>query len=223
MADFAAARRMMVDGQIRTNDVTDPRLLSAMLEVPREAFVPRAKRALAYLDLDIAVTEPGQGKPSRCLLKPMTIAKLINAAAIAEGEHVLDVGCGSGYSSALMARLAGSVVALDEDPMLVVQTKEALAVTGVANVEVVTGPLPKGWRAQAPFDAIVVEGAVETPPSDLFAQLRDGGRLVCVLGAGPAGKAMVYRNDGGDISARPVFDAAAPLLGAFAKPPAFVF
>ena len=115
MIDFAAARRMMVDGQVRTSDVTDLRLIAAMLEVPRERFVPAAKAALAYLDLDLPVKEGEAGAPVRRLLKPMVLAKLIQAAEIGAGDHVLDVGCATGYSSAVLARLAGSVVALEQD------------------------------------------------------------------------------------------------------------
>jgi protein-L-isoaspartate(D-aspartate) O-methyltransferase len=223
MADFAAARRMMVDGQVRTNDVTDPRLLTAMLDTPREAFVPRAKKGLAYLDLDIPVSEAAPGKPARCLLKPMTLAKMINALQIDENERVLDLPCATGYSSALLAPLCRSVVALEEDALLAVQAKEAIGVLGIGNVEVVTGPIAAGWKARAPYDAILLTGAVQVAPEALFAQLADGGRLACVFGTGPAGKAMIYRRDGDDISARPIFDAAAPALPAFAKAPAFVF
>lgn len=223
MADFAAARRMMVDGQVRTNDVTDPRLLTAMLDTPREAFVPRAKKGLAYLDIDIAVSDAAAGKAPRCLLKPMTLAKLINALQIGEDERVLDLPCATGYSSALLAPLCRSVVALEEDALLAVQAKEALGMLGIGNAEVVSGPIAAGWKARAPYDAILLEGAVQVAPEPLFAQLAPGGRLVCVFGTGPAGKAMLYRRDGDEISARPVFDAAAPALSAFAKAPAFVF
>src|SRR4249919_2610415 len=125
MTDFAAARRMMVDGQVRTADVTDPRLLAAMLEVPRERFFPGDKASLAYLDLDASVSAPGQ--PVRRLLKPMVLAKLIQAAAISETDRVLDVGCSSGYSTALLAHLAGAVVGLEEDPGLARQAADAMS------------------------------------------------------------------------------------------------
>ena len=116
MIDFVAARRMMVDGQVRTSDVTDLRLIAAMLDVARERFVPQAKAALAYLDIDLPAMEGEAGAPVRCLVKPMVLAKLIQAAEIGAGDHVLDVGCGTGYSSAILARLAGSVVALEQEP-----------------------------------------------------------------------------------------------------------
>jgi protein-L-isoaspartate(D-aspartate) O-methyltransferase len=221
MIDFAAARRMMVDGQVRTADVTDRRLLAAMLELPRERFFPEGKASLAYLDLDVSVGESGQ--PARCLLKPMVLAKLIQAAEVAEGERVLDVGCATGYSTALLSRLAGTVVGLEEDPVLADQASVALAELAVGNAKVVVGPLTEGHAADGRYHVIILQGSVEVVPTALFDQLQDGGRLVCVLGRGPAGKAMLYRQIGGELSGRAIFDAAAPPLSGFAKPPAFVF
>lgn len=223
MVDFSTARRMMVDGQVRTSDVTDQRLIAAMLELPRERFLPPEQAALAYLDLDAPVTEAAPGKPARRLLKPMTLAKLIQAAGPLETDRVLDVGCATGYSSAVLARLAASVVALEEDATLARKAKDALAAMGADNIEVVSGPLTAGWPSAAPYDVIVVEGLVETLPEGLCRQLRDGGRLVCVRGSGPAAKAMLYRSDSGEVSGRPIFDAAASLLPGFAEPPVFVF
>src|SRR5437763_16292317 len=155
MIDFVAARRMMVDGQVRTSDVTDLRLIAAMLERPREHFLPDTKAGLAYLDLDLPMMEGEARAPARYLLKPMVLAKLIQAAAIIARDHVLDVGCGSGYSAAILARLAGSVVALEQEPLLARQAAENLQATGAANVTVVTGPLSLGWAAGAPYDAIL--------------------------------------------------------------------
>jgi protein-L-isoaspartate(D-aspartate) O-methyltransferase len=218
MTDFAALRRMMVDGQVRTADVTDPRLLAALLALPREKFFPENKTALAYLDLDVAVSEPGA--PARRLLKPMVLAKLISAAGIAETDHVLDVGCATGYSTALLARLAGSVVGLEEDAALARQASAAL--TGVPNARIVTGPLARGCPDQAPYDLILLEGSCDVVPGVLFDQLKLGGRLACVIGRGP-GKATIYRRIEGDLSHRVVFDAAAATLPGFAKPPQFVF
>lgn len=220
MTDFAAARRMMVDGQVRTADVTDPRLLAAMLELPRERFFPEEKAALAYLDLDVPVSEAGG--PVRRLLKPMVLAKLIQAAGIAATDRVLDVGCATGYSTALLARLVGSVVGLEEDPALARRATEALAPAGLTNATIVTGPLTRGWPQEGPYDLIVLQGSTEIAPVALFDQLKDGGRLVCVLGRSP-GKAMLYRRIEGELSGRPVFDAAAALLPGFAKRQEFVF
>ncbi len=223
MTDFQVARRMMVDGQVRVNDVTDLRIVAAMLALPRERFVPAAKAALAYLDADVAVANAPDGAPARWLLKPMVLAKLVQAAAVAEEDRVLVVGAASGYSAALLGRLAASVDALEEDPALVRLARAQLSAAAAENVAVVSGPLAQGWPAGAPYDVILIDGAVEILPQALGRQLADGGRLVCVRGSGHAGKAMVYRAAGGELSGRPVFDAAAPLLPGFARPKSFVF
>ena len=216
MTDFAAARRNMVDGQVRTADVTDPRILSAMLAVPREAFLPPAKADLAYLDLDVPVGEGG-----RRLIKPMVLAKLIQAADLGATDRVLDVGCVTGYAAAVLARFAGQVVALEQDAGLAQVARGALA--SLPNVAVQSGTLAGGWPQGGPYDAIVIEGATEIAPETLLRQLKDGGRLVCVLGSGPGGKAMLYRRSGQDGGGRAIFDATAPLLPGFVKPPEFAF
>jgi protein-L-isoaspartate(D-aspartate) O-methyltransferase len=221
MTDFATARRMMVDGQIRTADVTDRSLLAAFLDVPRERFCPADKASLAYMDLDVLVSEPGQ--LARYLVKPMVLGKLIQAIEVAASDRVLDVGCATGYSTALLSRLATAVVGLEEDDNLARQAREALAELGCADAKIAAGPLTRGFAAGAPYDAIALQGSVEVVPEALLVQLKDGGRLACVLGRGPGAKAMVYRSIGGEISGRPIFDAAAPPLPGFAKPPSFVF
>ncbi|HKY87851.1 MAG TPA: protein-L-isoaspartate O-methyltransferase [Pseudorhodoplanes sp.] len=219
MADFTTARRMMVDGQIRTSDITDHRIISAFQTVPRERFVAPSKTALAYLDIDVPVVD---GDDTRRMLKPMVLAKLIQAAEIAETDRVLIVGCTTGYSAAIVASLAGSVVALDEG-VAPAQAVKTLASLGAANVEVVRGPLTAGWSAGAPYDVLLVEGAIEVMPDSFRAQLREGGRLVCVRGGKPPQKAVAYRLIDGELSGRPIFDATAPLLPGFAEKPAFVF
>jgi len=216
--DFALARRMMVDGQVRTRDVFDTNLLAAMAEIPRERFVPPEQAALAYLDRNIPLTAQG----SRCLLQPMVLAHLLQAADIAEGEHVLDVGCATGYTAAVLARLAGTVVALEEDSALVASARRALG-EFAPQVKVVEGPLQAGWPDLSPYDVIVLEGAAEVIPAAVFRQLKDGGRLVTIDGVRPGAKAAVYYSVTGDVSVRPLIEAAAPLLPGFAKPPAFVF
>jgi protein-L-isoaspartate(D-aspartate) O-methyltransferase len=221
MVDFAAARRMMVDGQVRTADVTDPRLIEAMQSIPRERFVPEDKAPLAYLDLDLPLGDTGRAP--RRMLKPMVLAKLIQVVDIGATARVLDVGCGGGYSAALLAQLAASVVALEEDALLARRCSEALVGIHVTNVKVVSGPLAAGWPAEGPYDVIVMEGATEVVPDTLLRQLKNGGRLACIMGPGPAGKATLYRSIDGEFSSRPVFDAAAALLPGFAKQPAFVF
>jgi protein-L-isoaspartate(D-aspartate) O-methyltransferase len=221
MIDFAAARRMMVDGQVRTSDVTDLRLIAAMLAVPRERFVPETKADLAYLDLDLPVIEE-RGKERR-LLKPMVLAKLIQVAAVAETDHVLVVGCTTGYSVAVLARLGHSVVGLEQDPTLVSLPRENLQAVGASNVTVMGGQLAAGMASAGPYDVILLDGASEVAPKVLFGQLKAGGRLVGVVGRAPSSRAMLYRSSGGEASGRPVFDAAGPLLPGFAEPPAFVF
>ncbi len=221
MSNFAAARRMMVDGQVRTSDVTDQRLIAAMLDIPRDTFVPRAVRELSYLDLDVPV---GDGKaPPRRMLKPMTLAKLIQAAAPVETDRVLDVGCTTGYSSAVLGRLVHTVVALEADSALAAQAKAALSEAGARNVDVVTGTLESGLAAKGPYDVILIGGAVDFVPQALFDQMAEGGRLLCVLGTGPAAKAMIYSRNHGDVSGRVIFDASAGALPGFIKAPSFVF
>ena len=217
MTDFATARRHMVDGQVRTADVTDRRILSAMQDIPREHFVPPASAGLAYLDLDLPV---GDGA-SRRLLKPMVLAKLIHAADVASTDRVLDVGCATGYGAAILARIAGQVVALEQDARLAQAARAVLAAQ--SNVSVVSGPLTGGWPQGAPYDVIVLEGATEIVPQAFLGQLKEGGRLVCILGSGPGAKAMLYCRSGAELGGRPIFDATGGLLPGFAKTPVFAF
>jgi protein-L-isoaspartate(D-aspartate) O-methyltransferase len=221
MFDTAAARRMMVDCQVRTADVTNLDLIDAMMALPRELFVPSAMAGLAYLDSDLVI---GDG---RVLLKPMVLAKLIQAAQPSAADHVLDVGCATGYSSAILSRLAGAVVALEEDAALADLAKQALSAAGSSQVAmqvtVVTGPLTAGWPAAAPYDFILLNGATEVTPETYAGQLKPNGRLACIFGGGPAGKAMLYRLVEGRLVGRPIFDATAPVLPGFVAPPAFVF
>jgi len=223
MIDFALARRMMVDGQVRTSDVTDLRIIAAMLELPRERFVSAADTDLAYLDTDVPAIQGAGGEQMRHLLKPMVLAKLIQAAAVKPDDRVLDVGCATGYSAALLARLARSVVALEQDPVLVRLARDNLHAVGAGNATVATGPLTEGWLPEAPYDVVFVNGATESMPRTLCRQLGEGGRLVAVVGRAPMGRAMLYCSVQGDVTGRPIFDAAAPLLPGFAAPPAFVF
>jgi protein-L-isoaspartate(D-aspartate) O-methyltransferase len=217
MADFSVERRHMVDGQVRTADVADLRVISAMMEVPREKFVPPAATALAYLDHDLAV---GEGN-SRRLLKPMVLGKLLNAADIEASDRVLDVGCATGYAAAVLARIAGEVVALEQDASVAKTAKAALA--SLPNVSVVSGPLADGWKQGAPYDLILLEGATEIEPQAFCPQLKDGGRLLCIFGLAPGAKAMLYRRSGSEMGGRPIFDASAALLPGFAKLPVFAF
>jgi protein-L-isoaspartate(D-aspartate) O-methyltransferase len=215
MTDFSTARRHMVDSQVRPSDVTDQRVISAMLDVARERFVPPAATALAYLDQDLAVSA------ARRLLKPMVLAKLLNAADLAESDRVLVVGCATGYSAAVLAGIVGQVVALEEDASLVKAAQAALA--GLPNVSVVSGPLTAGWTQGGPYDVILLDGATEVEPQGFCSQLKDGGRLLCVLGTAPNAKAMLYRRSGSELGGRAIFDAAAALLPGFAKKREFAF
>lgn len=220
MFDTAALRTKMVDGQIRPSDVTDHRIIDAMGEIPREAFVPSALASLAYLDRNVAVSADGR---SRSLIQPMVLARLIQAGDIGPTDVVLEVGCATGYGAAVMARLASSVVALEEDPELAKTAVEALTSLGVDNVAVVTGPLTAGYPSEGPFDVILVNGAIEVLPKALTDQLKDGGRLVVVEGLGQAGRGMLYTRSGDDVGGRVVMNASVPLLPGFGREPAFQF
>jgi protein-L-isoaspartate(D-aspartate) O-methyltransferase len=205
----------MVDGQVRPSDVTDLRIVEAMLEVPREAFVDEARRPLAYADADLAV---GSG---RVLIQPRVLAKLIEAADVAATDKVLEVGSATGYGAAILSRLAASVVALEEDTSLAALAKPALAPYG--NVGLVTGRLAGGAPSGAPYDVIVFNGAVEEFPKTVADGLAEGGRLLLVEGTGQAARAMVYRRVGGALTGRSLFNAAVPVLPGFAKAEAFAF
>jgi protein-L-isoaspartate(D-aspartate) O-methyltransferase len=220
MTDYAAARTIMVDTQIRTEGVTDYRIIRAMDEVPRERFVPGSARPFAYTDADILVKEEGH---HRRLMRPATLARLIQAAEIASTDFVLIVGCATGYSPAIIAGLATAVIALESDERLAAEAAQTLMALGIGNVAVVTGPLEQGYASEGPYDIIFIDGAVEEVPGALFAQLKEGGRLVAVVGSNRAAPAMVFTKTDNDIGGQPVFDAFAPALPGFAKPKAFVF
>lgn len=219
-ADFQELRVRMVDGQVRTTDVTDAAIIAAMLEVPREAFVPAGRRPLAYIDEDIALVA---GRPGRSLMRASPFAKLLQLADVRPGDLVLDVGCGSGYSSAVLARIAGFVVALESDPALAAGAAASLSALGVENVSVVEGALAAGHAAQAPYDVILVEGAVGEVSPALLDQMKEGGRLVAVVGEGNSGRATLWLKEGGLVSSRPAFNAAVPPLAEFRRVPAFQF
>ncbi|MFK8251501.1 protein-L-isoaspartate O-methyltransferase family protein [Ancylobacter terrae] len=220
MTDYAELRRAMVDAQVRANDVTDLRIVAAMMDVPRERFVPAGRGDFAYIDDDVLVSE---GPPARYLLEPMVLAKLLQAADVGPNDLVLDVGCASGYSTAVLAHLAGQVVALEPDAALAAGASATLADLGLLNAAVVEGPLADGWAAEAPYDVILLNGAIEIAPEELFAQLKPEGRLLAVVGRGRAGRATLFTKTGGGVSPRIVFDAGVPVLPGFEARPAFVF
>jgi len=221
MSGFSTARQKMVDGQVRTNDVTDPRILDAMLTVPREAFVPESKRALAYLDLDLDVSDGKAAK--RYLIKPAVTAKMLQAAEIKSTDRVLIVGCATGYTAALVATLARQVFATENEPELVNRAAAALAGLGVSNVTVHTTPAAEGAPADAPFDVIILNGATEIAPQRLYEQLVEGGRLVGVFALSQPPRAMIVTCIHKEFGDRALFDAAAPILPGLERLPEFVF
>ena len=221
MSGFSTARQKMVDGQVRPSDVTDARILDAMLLVPREAFVPADKQALAYLDLDLDVAEGGAAK--RCLIAPALFAKLLQAAEVKDGDRVLVVGCATGYAAAVIARLTPHVVASESDSALAAKAATVLAQQGCGQVSVKTAAAADGDAASAPFDVIVLNGATEVAPKALYEQLKDGGRLVGVFATSRPARATIVTCSHSDFGHRTLFDAAAPVLPGLELVPAFVF
>jgi protein-L-isoaspartate(D-aspartate) O-methyltransferase len=217
MSDYAVQRQNMVDTQLRTNDVTDPRILAAMGAVPREHFIPLARRAIAYADLPVEVAQ------GRYLPDPRTFAKLLQLAAIHSTDSVLDVACATGYSTVVIAKLARSVVALEQDADLVRIASDMVPASGAANATVVQGGLTDGSKGKAPYNAMLINGAVEAVPDALLNQLADGGRLVAIVRDGAIGRARVFLRERGSIGSRPDFDSGTPLLAGFRRVVGFVF
>lgn len=215
--DHAAARRNMVESQLRPNKVTDQALLEALASVPRELFVPEALRNVAYVDEDIPL---GRG---RFLMEPMILARLVQLAAVRPTDTALVVGAGSGYGAAVLSRIAGRVVAVEEDRELAHRATQILKTLGAANVSVVEGRLADGAPRLAPFDAIVFEGSVDHIDPAMPHQLADQGRLVAVVNRRGIGRATLMTRDAGVVSSRVAFDAAVPRLPGFEAAPAFVF
>ena len=216
MSTYAAQRLNMIDAQVRTNDVTDSRILAAMGAVARERFVPASKRALAYADVPVEVS------PGRFLLDPRTFAKLVALANVQAGDKVLDVGCATGYSSVVLAGLARAVIALEQDADLVRLASELLTSIGTSAV-VTQGILNQGSRANSPYDVIFLNGSLGAPPGALLSQLAEGGRLVAVIADGSRSHAMRYVREQGRIGSWPGFDASVPALVGFSKTVGFVF
>jgi len=221
MSGFAIARQKMVDGQVRPNDVTDIRILDAMLAVPREAFVPPSQRALAYLDLDLDIS--GGSSDRRFLIKPQVLAKMLQAAEIKETDKVLVAGPVPGYAAAVVARLAGQVVATESDPAQAAKAKEVLAQLGLANVTFKAAAAADGDPANAPYDVIVLDGATEITPERLYGQLKNGGRLVGVFAMTKPPRATIVTQSHGDFGRRVLFDASVPVVPGLERLPAFVF
>lgn len=203
MSDYFARRETMVDTQVRPSDVTKFPIIEAMLTVPREQFVPMVRREAAYMGENIDL---GGG---RVLIEARTLAKLLDALDIQPDESVLDIGCAYGYSTAVIARMAGSVVGVEEDAAM------AAAATQALGAKVVTGPLAAG--AAGPFDVVIIEGGVEEIPAAIADQIKDGGRIAAVFMQGALGTARIGFKAEGRITWRFAFNATAPVLPGFAK------
>lgn len=216
MTDFAARRRIMVDSQIRPSDVTRYPIIEAMLHVPREAFVPPDRREAAYLGENLRLG------PGRVMLEPRTFAKLLEALAIEPGERVLHVGAGLGYGAAVMARMGARVTALEDEPERAAAARRALGLHA-PGVAVVTGSLAEGAPTAAPFDAILIEGAIQTLPAALEAQLVEDGRIAALFAENGLGVARIGRKEAGHVHWRDIFNAGAPVLPGFEAPRVFVF
>jgi protein-L-isoaspartate(D-aspartate) O-methyltransferase len=218
MTDLSAARAFMVEGQVRTNDVTDKRITEIMGRLERERFVPAAQRALAYADVCVEV------KAGRYLLDPRSFAKLLQLADVQEGDRVLDVACATGYSTAALCAMSADVVALEEDEELAKFAAPVLrSCEKLGRLYGVVGPHKEGAAAQGPFDLIFVNGAIEVIPPAWVQQLKEGGRLVVILRDGPTGKAHFCVKKAGALSSRFAFDATVPLLPTFERSRSFVF
>ena len=218
MVDFAAARSNMVESQIRTNKVTDPHLLDAFETTPRERFVPEPLRGIAYVDEDVALGG------ERFVMEPMVLARLLQAAQPGPGDMALDLGCGSGYATAILSRLVATVVALEVDAALAAAANQTLDELEIDNALVVEGQLAEGYPKQAPYNVILLNGAVSEVPLAIADQLAEGGRLVTVVSVGAGlGRATLMRRDSGVISSRILCDASVPVLPGFEAAPGFVF
>jgi protein-L-isoaspartate(D-aspartate) O-methyltransferase len=221
MSDFATPRQNMVDGQIRPSSVTDWRIIDAMRAVPREAFVPASQRSLAYLDLDLDVS--GTGAVPQYLIKPVVTARMLQAADIIATDNVLVVGCATGYVAALTSRLAGRVTATVSDEAAAAQARVILSGLGIGKVAVRTAKAVEGYAPDSPYDAIILNGATEIVPNELYEQLRIGGRLVGVFVADRLQRATVVTRSNCDFGSRVLFDTSVPVLPGLERAPAFVF
>ena len=222
MTDSKLQRLNMVESQVRPSDVTDRRIIKAMMDVPREKFVPPLLASMAYMDEPVPL-DVVNGEGGRYLLAPRTFAKLVQLAEIGPDAVVLDVGCATGYSTAVLAQLAKRVVAIESDKAFAEQARRLLEEVGASNVAVVEGRLAGGVPAQGPYDAIVLNGAVAEIAPVLLEQLKDGGRLAAILVDGPLSRAQVWRRGGKTFDTRPAFDASAAVLPGFEPLAAFVF
>lgn len=221
MTDYATQRTFMVDSQVRPSDVTDRRIPRAMLAIAREIFAPGPRRMTAYADGHLPLGN--EGPHGRVLLAPRLLAKMIQSLDIGEEDTVLDIGCGTGYSTALLARLGRSVVGLEADAMLADKADKTLKSLDVANARVISGPHEFGVPASGPYDAILINGAVDDVPRAILDQLKDQGRLVAVKVENGVGRAELWRRFAMQFDRRSLFDAEAPVLPGFEAKAEFVF
>lgn len=218
--NFDELRRAMVDSQVRTTDVTNLRILDALLSVPREAFVADRLKPFAYIDDDIEITGAAAGE-HRYMMEPSPFARLVQLADVKPSDLVLDIGCGTGYSSAVLSKLGSAVIALEADEDLAARATDILVDNGFDNVAVVTGSFTDGFASEGPYDVIFVGGAVDEIPGALFDQMKDGGRLVAVEGHGPSGFAKLHVKDGDFVSGRKAFNLSVKPLPGFQREPEF--
>ncbi len=217
MTDFSAARDAMVESQIRTSDVTDLGILAAFRSTQRENFVPTARKALSYSDRHVETDE------GRILLAPRDLAKMIHAADVQSTDVVLDLACGRGYSTAILAQLAETVVGLETTEAAVSRSTELLIEADISNAAVVQGDLKSGAAEHGPFNVIFVGAAISAVHEPWFKQMANGGRLVCITQNGPVGRVSVFTKSGDAIGERVVFDTSAPYLPGFEPKAEFVF
>ena len=211
----------MVESQVRPSDVTDRRIIRALGQVARDASVPAHLKSVAYMDEAIPLAVAANGRVLRQLLPARVFAKLLQLANITEDAAVLDVGSGTGYSTAVLSRISRKVVGLECDAVLAERANASLTADAIVNAKIVTGPLADGCNGDGPYDAIVVNGAVSAVPRRLLEQLKDGGRLVAIVANGPAGKAVVYIRSGSVYDQRDAFDATAAVLPGFERQATF--
>ena len=221
MTDYAIQRAAMVDSQVRPSDVTDRRIPRAMLAVPREAFVAASRKVIAYADGHLPMTD--DPRHARHMLAPRTLAKLLQHLEVPSDGVALDIGCGTGYSTALLARLAHVVVTVEANSALAARARQTLAAQGVTNATVVDGPHEAGAVASGPYDVILINGLVADVPRALLDQMKDAGRLAAIVSEGGVGRAMLWRRFGMQFDRRVLFDADAAVLPGFERRAEFVF
>jgi len=217
MSDYAVARRNMIESQLKPNRVTDERLIAVMAALPREIFVAAGLKGVAYVDEEVPVA------PGRYLMEPAIFARMVQEAKIGSKDVVLEIGCGAGYSTAVLARLAASVIAVESDASLARLATQNLAAAGIDNAAVIDGALADGYARQAPYQVVFVSGAVAKVPARLLDQVAEGGRLIAVERGANRSQAVLYSRSGGLVGHRALFDANVPIVPGFESASGFVF